>query len=181
MKLDELLPSYDVAARYDILVQASAADTATALQHMDFSKSRLTKLLLSLRTLSRRRPGGETGTQVERLRRAGFAELANVPQVELVFGVVGRFWRLDSGIITGLSAEEILAFHAEGYAKALWNFTVVAESERRTRVITETRIQTFGRSAGWKFRAYWRVVGPFSGLIRKEILAMVKRDAEAKS
>jgi hypothetical protein len=36
MKLDELPPSYDVAARYDILVQA--------LEHTDFSKGRLTKL-----------------------------------------------------------------------------------------------------------------------------------------
>jgi hypothetical protein len=94
---------------------------------------------------------------------------------------VGRFWRLDNVIITGLSAEEVLAFHTEGYAKAVWNFAVVPESDRTTRVVTETRIQTFGRSARWKFRAYWLVVGPFSGFIRKEILAIVKRNAEAKS
>ena len=95
-----------------------------------------------------------------------------------MFGVVGRFWRPDSGIITGLSAEEVIAFHTEGYAKAVWNFAVVAESERITRVNTETRIQTFGRPARWRFRAYWLVVGPFSGVIRKEMLAMIKRNAE---
>jgi hypothetical protein len=180
MKLDEFLPSYDVAARYDILVQATRADTATALEQLNFSESGLTRLLLILRTLGRRRPE-ESGTQIERLRRAGFIELANFPQKEIVFGVVGRFWRPDSGIITGLSAEEIIAFHAEGYAKAMWNFAVVAEAARTTRVVTETRIQTFGRSARWKFRAYWLIVGPFSGLIRKEILAMVKRKAEARA
>jgi hypothetical protein len=181
MKLDELLPAYDVAARYSILVQASAAETAAALENTDFSESRLTKLLLSLRTLGRRRPDSKAGTQVERLRRAGFIELANVPQREIVFGVVGRFWRPDSGIINGLSAEEFFAFHSEGYAKAVWNFAIVAESAGRARVITETRVQAFGRAAQWKFRAYWFIVGPFSGMIRKEMLTMVKRNAEAPS
>ena len=74
-----------------------------------------------------------------------------------------------------------MAFHTEGYAKAVWNFAIMAESERLTRVITETRIQPFGRSACWKFRAYWLIVGPFSGIIRKEILALVKRKAEAEA
>ena len=179
MKLDEFMPEYDVAARYDISVQASPAETATALEHADFSELRLTKLLLGLRTLGRKRPDSSAGTQVERLRRAGFIELANVPQREIVFGVVGRFWRPDSGIITGLSAEEVVVFHTEGYAKAVWNFAIVAESEQVTRVTTETRIQTFGRSARWRLRAYWLIVGPFSGIIRKEMLALVKRNAEA--
>jgi hypothetical protein len=179
MKLDEFMPEYDVAARYDISVQASPAETATALEHADFSELRLTRLLLGFRTLGRKRPDSSAGTQVERLRRAGFIELANVPQREIVFGVVGRFWRPDSGIITGLSAEEVIAFHTEGYAKAVWNFAIAAESERVTRVSTETRIHPFGRPARWKFRAYWLVVGPFSGVIRKEMLAMIKRNAEA--
>jgi hypothetical protein len=181
MKLDELLPSFDVAAQYDILVQASLADTATALERSDFSQARLTRILIGLRTLGRTPPDDKIGTQVERLRRRGFVELAAVPQKEIVFGIVGRFWRLDSGIITGLSAEEVLAFHTDGYAKAVWNFALVAESDRTTRVLTETRIQTFGRSARRKFRAYWLVVGPFSGLIRREILEIVKRNAEANS
>ena len=180
MKLDELLPSYDVAARYDILVQASPADTAAALGQSDFSQARLTRLLLGLRTLGRRRPDEKSGTQVERLRWAGFIELANVPKKEIVFGVVGRFWRPDGGVLTGLSAEEMIAFRTEGYAKAVWNFAGIAESERMTRFTTETRIQAFGRSARWKFRAYWVVVAPFSGIIRKEMLALVKRNAEAR-
>jgi len=202
MKLDELLPSYDVAAQYDILVQASPADTVAAIERTNFSEARLTKLLLRFRALGRRQPGVETGTQAERLLRVGFAKLVSdvkrsfpspgisivarhklavVPEKEIVFGLVGRFWRPDGGVITGLSAEEIIAFHAKGYAKAVWNFAVVAESEDMTRVTTETRIQAFGWSARWKFRAYWVLVSPFSGIIRKEILELVKRNAELHS
>jgi hypothetical protein len=44
---------------------------------------------------------------------------------------------------------------------------------------TETRIKCFGRAALWKFRSYWSLVGPFSGLIRKAILKQVKTEAES--
>jgi hypothetical protein len=39
-------------------------------------------------------------------------------------------------------------------------------------------VLALGNSARRKFRAYWLVVGPFSGLIRKEMLREVKRQAE---
>jgi hypothetical protein len=39
-------------------------------------------------------------------------------------------------------------------------------------------VQTFGRSATLMFRAYWLLVSPFSGLIRKAMLHEVKRLAE---
>ena len=46
---------------------------------------------------------------------------------------------------------------------------------------TETRIRCFGRSALWKFRLYWTLIAPFSGLIRKAILKRVKIDAESEA
>jgi hypothetical protein len=63
MKLDELLPSYDVAARYDISIQASPAETANAIENTDFSELRLTKLLLGLRTV---KPKATLGPRRER-------------------------------------------------------------------------------------------------------------------
>jgi hypothetical protein len=48
-----------------------------------------------------------------------------------------------------------------------------------TGLSTETRIKCFGRGALWKFRIYWSLVGPFSGLIRKAILERVKTQAES--
>src|SRR5215475_7343692 len=104
MKIDELLPSYDVRARYQILVHAPLEATVEAFESVDFSTLPLTKFLMGLRTLMTRK-GSErgSGTQLERLKRAGFIELARLPRQEIVLGVVGRFWRSDSGIITGLT------------------------------------------------------------------------------
>ncbi len=46
---------------------------------------------------------------------------------------------------------------------------------------TNTGPKCFGQAALWKFRLYWSVVGPFSGLIRKAILNQVKSEGEAKA
>ena len=62
----------------------------------------------------------------------------------------------------------------------MWSFTVERESDAVPRLATETRVVAHGISARRKFRAYWLLVGPFSGLIRKEMLRLVKRNAESE-
>lgn len=166
MKLDELLPSYDVAARYEIVVQAPLADTAAVIENGNILESRLGNVLMTIRTLGRRRPDREAATNTERLQKAGFVLLQRVGQQEVVFGLVGRFWTITGGIVTGLSADEVMAFNSEGFAKAFWNFFLVAESERTTRVITETRVQAFGSSARLKFGMYWTVIAPSDRSVR---------------
>ena len=180
MKLDELMPRADVAARYETRVQASLERTRGALRGADFSQMPLTRALMGLRKLGwPRRKAAQAGTQEERLRAAGFIPIPTGSEDEVLHGVVGRFWRPDSGTVCGLAAEQIVAFEREGYAKAMWNFTLERESDSVTRVATETRVVVYGSAARRKFRAYWLLVGPFSGLIRKEMLRLVKRRAEA--
>jgi len=48
-------------------------------------------------------------------------------------------------------------------------------------VSTETRVLCYGRNERILFRCYWTVIGFFSGLIRKEMLQMVKRNSESSS
>ncbi len=179
MTLHELMPIPDVAARYQTRVRASLERTREAMRGADFSRLPLTRLLMGLRKLGwGRQKAEQAASQEERLRAAGFISLSTGLENEVLLGVVGRFWRPDSGTVRGLTAEEILAFEREGFAKALWNFTVERESESVTRLATETRVVAYGISARRKFRAYWLLVGPFSGLIRREMLRMVKRQAE---
>jgi hypothetical protein len=81
-----------------------------------------------------------------------------------------------------LTAAEFNNFSRTAFAKAAWNFVLRAgltETEI-TILSTETRIQCFGPRARWKFRIYWGLVGPFSGLIRREMLKVVRIKAESK-
>ena len=179
MKLDELLPRPDVAARYETRVRASLERTRQAMREADFSELQLTRILMGLRKLGwGRKKAEQAASQEDRLRAAGFISIPTGSENEMLLGVVGRFWRLDSGTLCGLTAEDILAFEREGYAKAMWSFTVERVDDTVTRLATETRIVAYGASARRKFRAYWLLVGPFSGLIRKEMLRLVKRNAE---
>src|SRR5262245_9127087 len=179
MKLDELMPHSDVAARYETRVHASVERTREAMRNADFSELPLTRVLMGLRKLAWGRKKLErAASQEERLHAAGFVSLATGSENEVLLGVVGRFWRPDSGIVCGLAASEIIAFEREGYAKALWNFTAERVEANVTLLATETRVVTYGTTARRKFRGYWLLVGPFSGMIRREMLRMVKRNAE---
>ena len=181
MKLDELMPRPDVAARYETRVRASLERTRKAMREADFSQLPLTRILMGLRKLGWGRKKAEhAATQEERLRAAGFISIPTGSEDEVLLGVVGRFWRPDSGTVRGLTAEDVVAFQREGFAKAIWNFTVERVDDTVTRLATETRVLAYGSAARRKFRAYWLVVGPFSGLIRREMLRMVKCNAEGK-
>lgn len=173
--IDDWLPEYQVSATYSLLVRASAEKTYAALTHASFSDLAIVRGLMSLRGY--RLGGGKPETEAPQGVRGSFLELAAVPPREVVLGIAGRFWRHDGGVVRGLTPAEFADFRREGYAKAVWNFSLTPADDG-TNLKTETRVQTFGRSASLKFRAYWLLVGPFSGLIRIAMLREVNRIAE---
>ncbi len=180
-RIDELLPDWNLRAAYQIVIRAPRSLVYECLLHTDFSELWVTRILMTLRS-GRRMPRTRTpGDLRQKLQGTGFVVLEEVPEDELVIGVVGRFWRPDGGRFMELTASSFQEFSREGWAKAAWNFKLVAESTdpEATVLSTETRIQCFGQAARWKFGAYWSLVGPFSGLIRKEFLQHVKAKAEA--
>jgi hypothetical protein len=176
MAIDEWLPQYQVSASYSLLVRASDERTFAALKQANFSDLPIVRGLMRLRGY---RIGGARVPRPEarEVGRGSFLELAELPLREVVLGIAGRFWRADGGIVRGLTPVDFADFRREGYAKAVWNFSL-APADGGTRLTTETRVQTFGHSATLKFRAYWLLVGLFSGVIRKAMLREVKRVAE---
>lgn len=70
---------------------------------------------------------------------------------------------------------------APGTAKAAWNFAVHPGTGGRSVLTTETRVLCADPATRRRFRTYWAVVGPFSGLIRREMLAAIRDTAEAAS
>jgi hypothetical protein len=105
----------------------------------------------------------------------GFVLLGERPERELALGVVGRFWTPAGARLT-LDAAGFRAFVAPGYAKAVWDFRLTPEVGG-TRLSTETRINCTDAASRRRFRLYWRIVGPFSGLIRIALLRAVAREA----
>jgi hypothetical protein len=179
-KIDDFLPSFDIAAAYNIRIEAPAATVYECLLRADFSQSWIVRLLMTLRSGRLSRRTSTTKDLRQWLRGTGFIELKEVPAQEIIIGVAGRFWRPDGGRCMDLSADDFVAFCRPGYTKVAWNFTLASAATDTTVLSTETRIQCFGRSARWKFRMYWILVGPFSGLIRKALLKQIKTAAELR-
>ena len=177
--IDEFLPSDDFRAAYQIPIRAPRSVVYECLLKTDFNDSWITRLLMSLRS-GKRLPRNRAPLDLRRrLLGTGFVILKEVPDDELVIGVAGRFWRPDGGRCMELAASDFTGFCRPGHAKAAWNFKLRPESAETTTVLsTETRIKCFGPAALWKFRAYWSVVRPFSGLIRNAMLHQVKTKAE---
>jgi hypothetical protein len=180
--LDTWLPEFDVSKRHAISIPAPAPRVYPELLRYDFGDSFVTALLMGLRGYGfrwKRTRQAQVLSLREQLERFAFTLLEEKPGEELVFGLVGKFWRPDGGL-RRLSREDFAAFREPGYAKAAWNLRVEAGPDASV-LSTETRVLCFGKSARRKFLVYWRVVEPFSGLIRMSLLRGILRAATSSA
>jgi hypothetical protein len=178
-KIDEFLPTPDFSACYAIRINAPPSVVYQCILHSDFNDLWLVRLLMTIRTGKLQHKNRVLRDLPARLQGTGFVILDDVPGEELVIGVAGKFWRSDGERCLDLTATDFVGFSRPGWAKVAWNFRLRAASPKETVLSTETRIKCFGWAPLWKFRFYWSLVGPFSGLIRKAILKQVKTEAES--
>jgi len=106
---------------------------------------------------------------------AGFGRLEEAAPREIVLGVAGRFWR-PTGNIEPFRRENFDGAVAPGLARAVWNFALRDVGDGHTLLSTETRVVCGDAASRRKFLAYWLVVGPFSGLIRRSMLRAIRRE-----
>jgi hypothetical protein len=181
MLIDRFMPVFDVSEQHLIRVKAPADRTYKALRMVDLTQSRVIRSLFAVRgipRLVRRRPRAQLGNMtLDDLVRGGFMWLDEDPGAEIVLGVVGSFWRLSGGVLR-IEPEEFEGFDRPGYAKAAWNFRVVPDGDDASIVTTETRVRVPDEASRKKFALYWAAIGPFSGLVRKQALVLVRAAAE---
>jgi hypothetical protein len=182
MRIHDFLPRYDIVERHEIAVAATPRRVYSCARALDAGRLPLTAALLAVRGVPHLLTGAVRPSRqltIETLTAAGFVVLADVPPQELVLGVVGRFWRPASGIVP-IDAADFGKFVEPGCARAAWNFRI-DRARGGARLRTETRIECVDAPALRRFRLYWAVIGPFSGLISREMLSMIRRDAERPS
>lgn len=185
MLIDDHLPHADFAERHALRVHARPERAYEAARRLDMSGSLLVRSLFALRSLpalfsaKTRRGEKSLGTTMDRLLHNGFVLLDERPPHEFVLGLVGRFWT-PAGGIERIHPAEFAVFDRPGMAVAAWNFTVLPTDDGSL-VATETRVRCTDAAARRSFARYWRVVRPFSGLIRMEALRAVRRTAESSA
>lgn len=171
MLIDEFMPTYDVHERHEIDIHAPVEKVYAAINSCDLSGSRIIRWLFLLRGMPR------SAVTIQGLHEIDFALLGEVPGQEILLGLVGRFWAF-CGDLQPVDAAGFRKFDKTGYAKATWNFTLAERADARTHVVTETRVQCMDETSRKRFLLYWRLIGPFSALIRRRMLRLIKRQAE---
>jgi len=156
-RLDAFLPAYDVSTRHEVSIGVDPARADRALREVTFREVPLVRGLLLVRGLGLRR--AEETVLATMVPRANVLE--DVPGEGLILKLTGQFWRLRGR-------------GPEAPATAVIDFRALPGS-----LATETRVHVPDPSSRRKFSHYWRLVRPFSGLIRMRVLMAAKRRAEA--
>ncbi len=186
MLLDKYLPVYEFSEIHSITVHASPGQVFAALKELTQAElSPGVFWLLSIRNLPAKLIGKHTPQAagdkpfLEQLYENDFIPLAEEPHREIVFGLVGQFWKLTGGESPEVtSPQEFLAFEHPDFAKVGANLAVAGMEDGTTRCTTETRIHAPGPQARRKFAFYWRLISMGSGFIRLLWLRAIKRKAE---
>lgn len=175
MLIDEFLPAYDFSESHETQISASKEKVYAAVNETNLTDSWLIWGLFALRGLGW--SSASSNLTLRDMTRDKFAILGEKPNEEILLGIAGKFWTL-TGNVQKIDTGNFKQFSEKGFAKAVWNFSL-EETAGKTRLATETRIQCLDQNARKSFALYWTVVEPFSGLIRTEMLRLIKEKAEA--
>jgi len=156
--IDEVLPAYDVHEVHSVELALDPERAIAAALGTPVAADPVVRALFRLRGLRGR------GTIADAFARMRFEELAR-REGEVVFGASGTPWRPRGGISS---------FHdaPPGTVRMAADFRADGAT-----LTTETRVAATDDAARRAFLRYWRVVGPFSALVRRRWLARIAREA----
>ena len=170
--IDYFLPDYQFREYHTCLVQCHPEMALATVKTCDLGRSVLVRTLFRLR-----------GLPTEHITLAGMGEmgfrfLGQQAGRELVIGLIGRFWTLSGGI-QRFEPEGFKGLDRPECAKAVTNFRVRPYSPTLSHLSTETRVWCPTAPSRRRFRIYWFCIRPFSGLVRREWLRLIKQQAES--
>ena len=168
--IDKYLSHYTFNEYHEIVVDSPIANVFSVANDFDLSKSKTIAWLFKIRGLPTQRLNLQNF-----IDDIGFTNLeSNAPYENLI-----GFWaRVKIAPIP--SYEDFINNSISPWVKVVWNFQCEELEENKTKVSTETRVLCVAPITKITFRLYWLMIKPFSGLIRKKMLKIIKKDSETK-
>lgn len=176
------LPNYQFYERHEITPVAATADAILdAVENYDDRDDPVLDALLKVREFPSRALA-KLGLKSALTARPRFGLndflLLERSSNQIAFGLVGRFWRLDFGLIRLESPSDFKSFSNSGAAKLVMTFSVLPNTMSSQLLRTETRIWCPNLMSKAFFMPYWIVIRIASGWIRRRVLAQIQQNAE---
>lgn len=185
MLLDSYLEEHDINQVRAVVVDAEPPAVMDALKNTDLSRSGVfIKLLGWMKVMPERVAEFIHGRkelavpdrfEVDELEEHGWMKLEESDD-ELVYGMVGRFWKPDPEILEDV--DDFQGFDRPGFGKTAINFYLQPYGQGQTLLSYELRIDIMDTDGEKKFRRLWKIIGPFKGYLVGSVLKKVKEEAE---
>lgn len=166
--IEKYLPEYTFKEIHEIVVNNSIEDVYKVAKDFDLSKSKLVKILFKIRGLPTKRMNLQGFVS-----DMGFSNIEEKPPMENLMG----FWARTK-IEPIISHKDFIDNTISARIKVVWNFSFVRLNSSQTKVSTETRVLCVSLITKITFGLYWFIIKPFSGIIRKKMLNIIKQDSE---
>jgi hypothetical protein len=105
---------------------------------------------------------------------SGFRLLAEEQGTEFVAGAIGKFWEPAIPFVDA-SPATFAAFREPGFGRVAWSLQVHPGAEHGSWIGIDVRVDATDEEAWRRFAPYWRLIGPFSHLIRRSLLGSLAR------
>lgn len=150
-----------------------------AVAKYDMRNDRVANALMTLRELPGKvlRPGRQPADPQPEFGLHTFTLLQRQDD-QISFGLAGRFWRPDMGIIALKDAAHFERLQDGGVARLVLHFHLLPEG-KAWRLCTETFIGCPDTRTRLKLLPYWLLIRAASGLIRRRTLAAIRRQVSA--
>lgn len=178
--LDRFMPDHEVAERHELRVRAPADVTFLAARDLDLSRSSIVRAIFAGRSLLMGAQAARDDGPAPLLEKAlalGWGILAEVRGRKVVLGAVTKPWNANV-VFESIEPDAFAAFDRPGYAKIVWTLEAEAVDAETSIARTETRVTTTDPQSRERFRRYWSTVSPGVLLIRRQMLRVLRKDAE---
>lgn len=166
--LNKYLKTFQFSEYHEIPIKSNAKEIFPLIKSIDFKKSKLIWLLFSLRGLPQKMDS------INGFLEQGFILLEEKADEEMIIGFLFSIPIKETKRIT---PDQFAGFNDEKTIKGVWNFKI-RKSGSGNVLSTETRVFCPTRMTKLFFAFYWFCISYFSGLIRMEILKLIKKEAE---
>lgn len=166
--LDKYLRTIHFSEYHQIKIQSQAKAIFPLIKTVNFKQSKLIRLFFALRGLPKKMDS------IDGFLEQGFILLEEKADEELI---IGFLFSIPMKKVKQVAPDQFADFNDINTIKGVWNFKL--RKVRTGNVLsTETRVFCPTRITRLFFAFYWLCISYFSGLIRMEILKLIKNEAE---